>query len=299
MSSFEAQKQRQELETRALTAEQKTRAGNSHNVQLENAISAAELYMQALRLADDPITRKRLDLKTKELILKAEECKKLSDSLVTDPKAATWSSAEYPTCKRKLTTRESIILLEGSKLNGALFKPWTTTPSADEFEVKHGQNLFTDRSDLSLSESQMKHFAGWRRAGDAVALVRRERDGHLLPHEATMAKLGTWDLVQDVAPDCSVVASMCVEAAREDRGHRKVRLVGDILPRIHLTLSRSSLRSSILTTTTTAALSYLEVANMCCGSTSTGVGGVWRSTISYPPPKLLECFMSSTGLIPA
>lgn len=43
---------------------------------------------------------------------------------------------EEPTPKRDLTTREKIVLLEGSKLHGQIFPPWTTSPNQSEFLPK-------------------------------------------------------------------------------------------------------------------------------------------------------------------
>lgn len=222
MSALEKRRKRNDLERRALVAEDKIRNENGKNVQLEAAITAAELYMQALRLADTPEDKKRLDTKTKTLILRAEEFKKLEEN-GKDSKPVSRSRIEHPASSRKLTTRENIILLEGSKLNGALFKPWVSAPSDSEFELRSGEELYEDDFEFSLAETQVKHFAGWKRPKEALALIKIEKNGHLLSNEATMDKLGQWDVVQDVAPDCSVIASFCVGTARAERGHRRVR----------------------------------------------------------------------------
>ena len=44
-----------------------------------------------------------------------------------------------PFSKRELNTREKIILLEGSKLHGSVFLPWTTAPEPAEFELLTGE----------------------------------------------------------------------------------------------------------------------------------------------------------------
>lgn len=225
MSLLEKRRKRNDLERRALAAEDKLRNGSGKNAQLEAAISAAELYMQALRLADDPEDKKRLDTKTKSLIVKAEELKKVEENSKDSTAPVSRSRVEHPVSARKLTTRENIILLEGSKLNGALFKPWTHPPAESEFEVDRGQPPYEDDFEFSLAESQLKHFAGWKRPKEALSLIKIEKNGQLLPNEATMSKLGQWDVVQDVAPDCSVIASFCVGTARAERGHRRVGLL--------------------------------------------------------------------------
>lgn len=222
MSSLENKRNRIDLERKALAAEDKLRNDDGSHTQLEAAIKAAELYMQALRLADTPEDKKRLDSKTKHLIGKAEHIKKIRENGDMSAAPVSRSRVEHPVPSRNLTTRENIILLESSKLNGALFKPWTTTPLPTEFELPNNGSLFEDNFEFSLAESQLKHFAGWQRPATALALIRIERDGQLLPNQATMEKLGEWDMVQDVAPDCSVVASFCVGTARAEKGHRKV-----------------------------------------------------------------------------
>jgi calpain-7 len=109
---------------------------------LEAAINAAEHYMKALRLApaDD---KKLLDAKCKELISKAEKIKAATDwqsAAHAGPQKA-FPSLRPPASTRKLTTREEIIILEGAKLNGYIFPPWSRAPPQDEFVYK-GQ-LFT------------------------------------------------------------------------------------------------------------------------------------------------------------
>lgn len=47
-----------------------------------------------------------------------------------------------PLPTRVLLTREQIILLKGSKLNGFLFPPWTTSPDASEFELRPGESPY-------------------------------------------------------------------------------------------------------------------------------------------------------------
>lgn len=213
----------QDVEAKAVAAEKRVSAHDGSETQLEAAISAAELYMQALKLAASPDDRRRLDRKTKQLISRAEELKVRYDCKPTvNAEKRARIEVPYPVSQRVLTTREKIILLESSKLNSAIFKQWTTPPSQEEFELKNGNDLFTDNFDFTLSETQLKHFAGWKRPKDALAQVRVEKNGQFLPNEATMISSGSLDLVQDVAPDCSVIASFCVGASRIERGHKRV-----------------------------------------------------------------------------
>jgi calpain-7 len=100
---------------------------------LEAAIDAAEHYMRALKLATVPKDKNSLDAKCKELLARAEKIKENKD--------AGDKHQRRPT--RKLTTREEIVLLEGAKLHGFIFPPWTFPPDSDEFELNNEEELFT------------------------------------------------------------------------------------------------------------------------------------------------------------
>ncbi|CAG8060536.1 unnamed protein product [Penicillium olsonii] len=171
--------------------------------------------MKALRLAPAD-EKKPLDSKCKELIIKAEKIKSAAD----------WKAAAHagpqkaltlrpPASTRKLTTREEIIILEGAKLHGFIFPPWTRAPHLDEF-VWEG-SPFKDTPDLHLSECQKDIFAGWKSPRDLLRSYQATdsaNDG-LNP---SMSVSGQTDLVQDVLTDCSVVASLCATTSRSERG---------------------------------------------------------------------------------
>ena len=93
--------------------------------------------MKALRLApaDD---KKYLDTKCKQLLSKAEKIKAAADwkSVARAGPQKAFPSLRPPASTRKLTTREEIIILEGAKLNGYIFPPWSRAPPQDEFEYK-------------------------------------------------------------------------------------------------------------------------------------------------------------------
>jgi calpain-7 len=215
-------------ERRARVAEQNVSLTRSRHSALAATITAAELYMQALRLASNSTEKARLDSKCKELLTKAETLKDgKAESRLGDRFAPSSSPSEaslkQPTSKRKLTTREEIILLEGSKLNGFVFLPWNDDPLPEEFELKEGQELFVDSPSLQLSPLQLKTFAGWKRPREAFAGIDISQDGLKLPTEPTMRRSKKIDLVQDMTSDCSVVASLCAGSARAERGHSRVR----------------------------------------------------------------------------
>ena len=207
-----------QAESRARAAEELIASKTSISATLEATVESAELYMQALKLSDTPSDRKRLDAKCKLLIIRAEQLKRTQDGR---PRAH--APSEPPMSTRKLTTRENIIVLEGSKLNGFIFKPWDKPPPADEFILRIGEDSFVDSPSLALSDEHEESFGGWRRPTEALRLLTTGKDitpSLLVP---TMKRFGEKvDLVQDLTSDCSVVASLCAGSARAERGHPKV-----------------------------------------------------------------------------
>ncbi|KAK5199331.1 cysteine protease [Exophiala xenobiotica] len=211
------------LEQQAQSIEKTIPSKSSTNAQLEATIKSAELYLQALRLVDKPSDRKRLDAKCKELLGQAEKLKQRQDGLSKSiSKAQPKEALKVPLSSRKLTTRENIIILEGSKLNGFIFKPWTTAPSADEFSLQDGQEPFTDSNHLPLSPDQLETFGGWKRADDAISSSDHRTDDQSSSNEVVMHSNQPMDLVQDLTSDCSVVASLCACTSRVERGHPKI-----------------------------------------------------------------------------
>jgi calpain-7 len=201
------------VEAKARDAEQSTWDGLSGKTAFDAAVEAAELYLQALKLADNRPDRARLSAKCKELLSRSEQLGR-HRAQPLDP--------EQPVSTRTLTTREKIILVEGSKLNGFKFPIWERAPGPGEFELKDGQEQFVDSPRLQLSPLQLESFAGWKRPGEALGGIEILRDGEKLPNTPTMARLEKIDLVQDMTSDCSVVASLCAGTARAERGHPRV-----------------------------------------------------------------------------
>lgn len=209
------------LESKAQALERNASSKTGTTASLQATIEAAELYMRALKLTDSTSDRKRLDTKCKELITKAESLKAKKDGNSNGVKEM--PLLVPPISTRKLTTRENIILLQDSKLNGFIFKPWDKEPSPSEFELKPGQDLFLDEPTLPLPKDQLESFDGWKRPAEALSGVRFPGTGD--DHEITMStkSLDKIDLVQDLTSDCSVVASLCAGSSRVSRGHKKVR----------------------------------------------------------------------------
>jgi calpain-7 len=214
-------------EARARQAEARIDNENNQEAALASTISAVELYMKALKLADNASEWKRIDGKCKELLSRAESMKKSRHKAGTIQNTSSTvtphsSRPGPPISTRELSTREKIILLEGAKLNGFVFKAWESPPSHDEFVLHDSQDLFSDDPVLSLSELQLESFAGWKRPNEALAslaLADGENETTTPTMEKGSAKI---DLVQDLTSDCSVVASLCAGTARAERGHSKV-----------------------------------------------------------------------------
>jgi len=233
MSDLEMQSSKiksKDLELKASHAANDAHSKGSSNAALEAAINSAELYMKALRLADNAADRKRLDAKCKELLEKAESIKEAQDGVTSKPVVPLRQERKHPISTRKLTTRENIVLLEGAKLNGFVYKPWDKVPPMAEFELKEGHPLFTDALNLPLSEAQLASFAGWERPTEALQRIKINHNGDSLPTTPTMESQGKIDLVQDMTSDCSVVASLCAGTARAEKGHKKVSFFVSLLP---------------------------------------------------------------------
>ncbi|KAJ5893303.1 Peptidase C2 calpain domain III, partial [Penicillium taxi] len=186
----------------------------SQKAALDAAINAAEQYMKALCLAS-PEEKKDLDSKCKDLLTRGERIKAAKDWQSVARLQAPSLEVRPPTSRRKPTTREEIIIYEGSKLNGFIFPPWDREPTPAEFVTRDGQP-FTDAPDLHISEFQGSIFAGWKRPAELL----RTMNGHELLQaiEPVISVAGTTDFVQDLLTDCSVVASLCAIRSRFERG---------------------------------------------------------------------------------
>ncbi|THC90724.1 hypothetical protein EYZ11_009812 [Aspergillus tanneri] len=202
------------LITQALKAERDVSAASSQGQALEAAIDAAEHYMKALKLATVPKDQQTLDAKCKEWLTRAEKIKDAIDwRTAVRPKDR--NIPRSPKSTRKLTTREEIILLEGAKLNGFIFPPWSSSPDSNEFKQEDGK-VFTP--ELHLSDLQENIFDGWKRPVELLLNHFGDPNETAVP---VMSVKGRTDLVQDVLTDCSVVASLCATTSRFERGMGK------------------------------------------------------------------------------
>ncbi|KAG4434197.1 hypothetical protein IFR05_010324 [Cadophora sp. M221] len=196
------------MEAKAQAAESSIDTSLTKDDALKAAITAAELYMKATGLASNDRAKARLRGKCKELLSRAEQIKK----------ADGWTPVKKDIClkapvsQRAISRREEVILLEGSKLHGFIFPPWSSDPDDAIFEEDfNGSPYYTEPGDLKLSECQIDNFGGWKRPDE------------LFPESAkSMTATTEIDLVQDITTDCSVVASLCAGTARAVKGHGKL-----------------------------------------------------------------------------
>ncbi|OQU94004.1 Calpain large subunit, domain-containing protein isoform 1 [Cladophialophora immunda] len=211
------------LEEQARSIERTIPSKSTGKAVLDATIKTAELYFQALHLADKPSDKQRLDARFNELLARAERLKAAQNEQQRPvPTAASRDVLKPPISKRELTTREKIILLEGGRLNGFKFNPWTAPPSSEEFALRDGGLLFTDSSSLPLSPGQLESFDGWKRPQQALPSVHSDPNGQNGAGGAVMYLPEPIDLVQDMTSDCSVVASLCALTSRVERGFPKI-----------------------------------------------------------------------------
>jgi calpain-7 len=82
--------------------------------------------------------------------------------------------------------------------------------------------MYSDLSEMKLSDSQQKIFGGWKRPHDVFRKYFSDNSLHEADVEPTMTAGSEIDLVQDVTADCSVVASLCAAVARNGLGFEQV-----------------------------------------------------------------------------
>lgn len=99
--------------------------------------------MKAIKLANSSPERARLKERCLNILARAEEIKKIEQwepamgqtgAVITPSEIST-----MPHSRRQLSTREEVILLEGSKLHGLIFPPWKSEPDDQEFTAPKGE----------------------------------------------------------------------------------------------------------------------------------------------------------------
>ena len=108
--------------------------------------------MRALKLTSNKADKTEIGRKCRTLVDYAEEIKK-SEHRDTVPWSAPKTSSspntarelsrlKSPRSNRQLSTREQIVLLEGSKLHGSVFPPWKSPPEPSEFDLPEGRSRY-------------------------------------------------------------------------------------------------------------------------------------------------------------
>lgn len=112
-------------------------------------MDAAELCLQALRLTTGQAEKKAWNTRCQLLLDRAERIRSgdepntdKADNAISLAKTKR-DSLKNPVSTRQLTTREQIILLEGSKLHGSIFPPWKEAPEAADFILREGNSQYT------------------------------------------------------------------------------------------------------------------------------------------------------------
>jgi hypothetical protein len=99
--------------------------------------------MKAIKLANNSSERARLKEKCMNILARAEEIKKIEQwqpgMSHTGPVITPSEISGMPQSRRQLSTREEVILLEGSKLHGLIFPPWKSEPDGQEFATPNGE----------------------------------------------------------------------------------------------------------------------------------------------------------------
>ncbi|KAK1751923.1 hypothetical protein QBC47DRAFT_405929 [Echria macrotheca] len=167
---------------------------------LQHAIAAAELYMQAAAKASSAAERVRLSRRSNDVIMLGERLKANAKA------AAAASRPPVPESTRLLTTAEKTIVLKASRLHGNVFPPWESPPDPAVFSQPGTDgDAYIDPSPFSLSAEQQAIFLRWQRPDE---ILSPSKDGGVSNH-TTQDSTSEIDLAQDLATDCSVVASLC------------------------------------------------------------------------------------------
>jgi calpain-7 len=127
-------------------AEECIARSSSREEALQNAILATESYMKAIEQASSEVERDMLKTKCLRVLIRAEEIKKMkiwSLPISSNGERTGGRFSIVPSSLRTLSTREEVILLEGSKLHGFIFPPWQSDPGKETFDSTSNGELYT------------------------------------------------------------------------------------------------------------------------------------------------------------
>ncbi len=113
-------------------------------------VGSSELLMKALQSAADKGDKIRLKKKCEVLLRRAESLKATLKSSPTHLRGEDGSQmrpaakveTEMPSQVSQLSTREQVILLRSSKVNGFTFPPWQPTADHIDFALSSGEERF-------------------------------------------------------------------------------------------------------------------------------------------------------------
>jgi calpain-7 len=134
---------------------QKLMTAQTRDDALDAAIHAAENALKALSLARNADDKAQFRTRAKEFMGEAESIKKnvawrptsthpkdVANASTISPVSGVAKFLREPRSTRTLTTREKIILVRATFLNGTKFPMWETAPFASEFELTEIGKLF-------------------------------------------------------------------------------------------------------------------------------------------------------------
>jgi len=195
-------------------------------VAIEHYMSAAEFYLEAIKLAETAgpgvaSVSSTLKRRLKGALDRIEKIKVPKDKAI-----ATEGSLEGNHEGTKHLSEEEIALLKRSSLIASgLFLPWSEDDAnkLSSNAQRSRQPLYEDTDGLlQLSNSQKAKFHRWARPGEIIAL-RRQSD-----HDLVMVRnITPYTIRQKCVTDCSMIASLCICSAFERRF--KKRLITSIL----------------------------------------------------------------------
>lgn len=123
-------------------------ATSQHDLDL--LVGSSELLMKALQSAGRENDRLRLRKKCEGLLRRAEAAKAIlrgssssaggQDATRVQPAAKAKTTVSNPI--DQLSTKEKVILLRSSKVNGFTFPPWQSTPDLVEFALGSGEEKY-------------------------------------------------------------------------------------------------------------------------------------------------------------
>ncbi|KAK0674375.1 putative calpain-like protease palB/rim-13 [Cercophora samala] len=221
---------------------------------LKHAISAADFYMKAIQKGASGVDAARLRNKIEYLLELGETIK------ANDKQAAASSQPPELISTRVLPMSERAILYRSSRLHELAFPPWTANTESKILSGTSPNEVsgpYIDPTPFSLSPEQQATFSGWKRPSELVPGVDESNSEWMMTADNEI------DLAQDLATDCSVVASLCAASP-------------------HLTSKKGSVKGSLLST----LMHPFDYENMRPKAVKNGkylfrlnFNGCWRSVV--------------------